>query len=335
MFIIAEIAQAHEGSLGIAHSYIDALAETGVNAVKFQTHIAEAESSPFEPFRINFSYEDKTRYDYWKRMEFNFEQWQGLKKHCEDKNLEFISSPFTVQAVNLLNELNVTKFKVGSGDISNYLMLEAIGKTGKQIIISSGMSNWTELDETMNFMINHKNKISLMQCTTSYPTKPEQWNLHQINEIKKRYHVPVGFSDHSSDIFACLAAAALGADLLEFHVVFDKSMFGPDSKSSIQINQVKKLVTGVNEITKSINSNIDYKNNNVEFTDIKEIFGKSLSINRDLPKGHIICFDDIESKKPAKMGISAKNFKLVIGKKLKKNLNQWDFLNFEDIEEIS
>lgn len=104
MFLIAEIGQAHEGSLGIAHSYIDALATTGVNAVKFQTHIAHAESSEFEPFRVKFSYEDDTRYDYWKRMEFSAEQWAGLKQHCDDKGLEFISSPFSNAAVDLLEK---------------------------------------------------------------------------------------------------------------------------------------------------------------------------------------------------------------------------------------
>ena len=111
MFIIAEIAQAHEGSLGIAHSYIDALSETGVNAVKFQTHIAEAESSVFEPFRVKFSYEDNTRIDYWKRMEFTPEQWKGLKEHCDEVGLEFMSSPFSLAAVELLESVGIQKGK--------------------------------------------------------------------------------------------------------------------------------------------------------------------------------------------------------------------------------
>lgn len=115
LFLIAEIAQAHEGSLGIAHSYIDALAETGVNAVKFQTHIAEAESSAFEPFRIKFSYEDATRYDYWKRMEFTPAQWDGLREHCDRAGLEFISSPFSLAAVDLLETVGVKRYKIGSG----------------------------------------------------------------------------------------------------------------------------------------------------------------------------------------------------------------------------
>src|SRR6476620_1801526 len=128
--IIAEIAQAHEGSLGIAHSYIDALKPTGVNVVKFQTHIAAAESSAFEPFRVKFSFEDETRYDYWKRMEFTPEQWAGLKKHCEDCGLEFISSPFSNAAVDLLESLNVKRYKIGSGEVTNRLMMEKIAKTG-------------------------------------------------------------------------------------------------------------------------------------------------------------------------------------------------------------
>ena len=129
--IIAEIGQAHEGSLGIAHSYIDALFDAGVTAIKWQIHIAEAESSIHEPFRVKFSYEDKTRFDYWKRMEFTPEQWNGLKKHCETKGLEFISSPFSNAAVELVEKIGVKRYKVGSGEVSNFLMLEQIAKTGK------------------------------------------------------------------------------------------------------------------------------------------------------------------------------------------------------------
>ena len=156
-FLIAEIGQAHDGSLGMLHSYIDALGDTGVNAIKFQTHIAEAESSEYEPFRVKFSYQDKTRYDYWKRMEFTLDQWKEIKKHCDDLNLEFISSPFSNLAVDWLEEIGVQKYKIASGEINNHLMLEKIAKTGKDIILSSGLSNFTELDETINFLKSYKN----------------------------------------------------------------------------------------------------------------------------------------------------------------------------------
>ena len=254
MYIIAEIAQAHDGSLGIAHSYIDVLAETGVHAVKFQTHIAYAESSVHEPFRVKFSYEDATRYDYWKRMEFTAEQWAGIKSHCEEKGLEFISSPFSCAAVDLLQQLGVQKYKIGSGEVSNLLMLEKIALTGKGIILSSGMSSLKELDAAIGFLKPFGNSISILQCTTAYPTVAGQWGLDVIRVLKDRYHLPVGFSDHSGDIYACLAATALGAQLLEFHAVFDKRMFGPDAKASLTIDQIRKLVQGVKEISKDLSA---------------------------------------------------------------------------------
>ncbi len=331
IFLIAEIGQAHEGSLGVAHSYIDSLAGTGVNAVKFQTHIAHAESSIHEPFRVKFSYEDETRYDYWKRMEFTPEQWAGLKQHCEDKGLEFISSPFSNAAVDLLERVGVQRYKIGSGEVSNFLMLEKIAKTGKPILVSSGMSNWTELDQTVAFLKPFGNALTLLQCTTAYPTKPEQWGLNVIQQLKERYHLPVGFSDHSGDIYACLAAATLGAEVLEFHAVFDKRMFGPDAVASMTINQIKQLVEGVRQIEASLNAGID-KNNNDHFQPLKAIFEKSLAVNKDLKAGHLIGIDDLEAKKPKGYGITTANFKEIIGRKLTRNKLAWEFLTEEDFK---
>ena len=331
MYIIAEIAQAHDGSLGIAHSYIDVLAETGVHAVKFQTHIAYAESSVHEPFRVKFSYEDATRYDYWKRMEFTAEQWAGIKSHCEEKGLEFISSPFSCAAVDLLQQLGVQKYKIGSGEVSNLLMLEKIALTGKDILLSSGMSSLNELDATVGFLKPFGNSISVLQCTTAYPTVAGQWGLDVISVLKDRYHLPVGFSDHSGDIYACLAATALGAQLLEFHAVFDKRMFGPDAKASLTIDQIKNLVQGVNEISKDLSTKSN-KDSSESFSDLKKIFQKSLAVNKDLDAGHIISFDDLEAKKPAGFGIDAKDFKRVIGKILKQKKSAQDFLQESDFE---
>src|SRR6187551_3419606 len=151
-YIIAEIGQAHEGSLGILYSYIDALAQTGVNAAKFQMHIAEAESSEHEPFRVKFSLEDETRFDYWKRMGFSLEQWKGIKNHCDEAGLDFICSPFSNLAVHWLEEIGVKYYKIGSGEVNNFLILEKIAQTGKPVIVSSGMSSYDELDQTVAFL---------------------------------------------------------------------------------------------------------------------------------------------------------------------------------------
>lgn len=330
MFLIAEIGQAHEGSLGIAHSYIDALAATGVHAVKFQTHIAEAESSAHEPFRVKFSYEDDTRFDYWQRMEFTPEQWAGLKQHCDEVGLEFISSPFSNAAVDLLEKIGVKRYKIGSGEVSNFLMLDHISRTGKPILLSSGMSSFEELDITVDFLHKRKAAVQLLQCTTSYPTTPENWGLNVIQELKDRYGLPVGFSDHSGDIFACLLAAAMGAELLEFHVVFDKRMFGPDAKASMTVDQITQLAQGIKQLEIARQHPIN-KADNSAFTTLKSIFEKSLAVNKDLPAGHILRVEDLEAKKPKGFGIDARLFEQVLGKSLKHPLKRWSFLNETDI----
>ena len=331
MYIIAEIGQAHEGSLGILHSYIDALSTTGVDAIKFQTHIAEAESSEYEPFRVKFSYEDDTRFDYWKRMSFTLEQWKGIKAHCDDAGVEFVSSPFSNAAVDLLEEAGVCRYKIGSGEVNNLLMLEKIAQTGKPIILSSGMSSFDELDVSVDFLRDRDGELSILQCTTAYPTKPEEWGLNVIDELKNRYGLPTGFSDHSGDIFACLAAAAKGAEILEFHAVFDKRMFGPDSKASMTIDDIAKLVEGVRTIRTALTHPID-KRDNTRFAELKGIFEKSLAVNKALKKGDVIAFGDLEAKKPKGYGIDASRYRSVIGQTVAHDMKQWDFLKEDDLD---
>ena len=329
-YLIAEIGQAHEGSLGILYSYIDAIAQTGVDAVKFQMHIAEAESSEYEPFRVQFSLEDKTRFDYWKRMSFSLEQWKGIKQHCDELGLDFICSPFSNLAVDWLEEIGVKQYKIGSGEVNNFLLLEKIAKTSKPVIMSSGMSSYTELDQTVAFLKERKVDFSILQCTTAYPTQPENYGLNTIQELKNRYNVPIGFSDHSAKTATCIAAVALGASILEFHVVFDRQLFGPDSKSSLTLAETKDLVKAVRSLATALSNPID-KNNTAEFIALKQIFEKSLAVNKDLPKNHILTFDDLESKKPKGYGIDARRFQEVIGKALNKDMEQWDFLNEGDL----
>lgn len=328
--LIAEVAQAHDGSLGTAHAYIDALRSSGVDAVKFQTHIAEAESSAYEPFRVKFSYQDATRYAYWKRMEFTAEQWQGLKQHCEEAGMEFISSPFSIAAVNLLESLNVRRYKIGSGEVTNTLLLQRIALTGKPVMISSGLSSWAELDAAVDYFKPFGNEVSVFQCTTAYPTTPEQWGLNLIQEIKKRYRLRVGFSDHSGDIYACLAATALGADMVEFHVCFDRRQFGPDSAASITISEVEKLAEGIRQIRKAQQHCLD-KTTDTQTARLKTMFGKSLAVNKNLAAGHVLQIEDLETKKPANKGIAAGEFQQTLGKALNRNLAVHDFLNYQDL----
>ncbi len=326
MFIIAEIAQAHDGSIELAHSYIDALSKTGVDAVKFQVHIAEAESSVHEPFRVKFVSQDKTRFDYWKRMEFTLQQWKELKKHCEKAGVEFVASPFSNAAVDFLEEVGVNSYKIGSGEVNNFLLLEKIARTGKPIILSSGMSSFEELNKTVGFLKERKVEISILQCTTAYPTQPENYGLNVIGELKARYSVPVGYSDHSAKTETCIAAVTLGAEILEFHAVFSRNSLGPDASSSLEMKEITQLVKAVRNIEVALQHSVD-KSDNSNYIELKNIFEKSLAVNKDLKAGHVLRFEDLEAKKPKGFGIDASRFEEVIGKEIIKEMKKWDFLN--------
>ncbi len=227
-FIIAEVAQAHDGSLGSAHAFIDAIAQAGADAVKFQTHLADAESSQLEPFRVKFSRQDETRYDYWKRLEFTEDQWEGLARHAEGRGLVFLSSPFSLKAVELLDRLGMRAWKVASGEIANAPMLDRMAFTGKPILFSSGMSGLGEIRWAMDRVRSKVSEVSVMQCTTAYPCPPEKVGLNMLDVLRREFRCPVGLSDHSGTIFPGLAAVTLGIEVLEIHVTFNRDMFGPD-----------------------------------------------------------------------------------------------------------
>jgi len=327
---IAEIGQAHNGSLDKLHAYIDAVAKTGVTAIKFQTHIAAAESSIHEPFRIKMATQDKTRFDYWKRMQFSAKEWIEIGQHCKEVGLQFISSPFSNAAVDVLEDAGVAIYKVGSGEVNNFLLLEKISSTGKPVIISSGMSSFHELDKAVAFLKERKVSFSILQCTTSYPTKPEQYGLNVIKELKDRYQVPVGFSDHSAKLATGVAAVCAGASILEFHVILDRNETGPDVTSSLTIDETTQLVIDVNAIQTALGNPVD-KTTSEAFGELKRIFEKSLAVNKNLLSGHTLTFNDLEAKKPKGYGIDAAKFESVVGKKLNRDLVQWDFLNYIDL----
>ena len=226
--IIGEVAQAHDGSLGMAHAFIDAIANAGADAVKFQTHMAAEESTGSETWRINFSRQDATRYDYWKRMEFTEEQWHGLKKHADNRGLKFLSSPFSVEAVELLLRVGVPAWKVASGEVSDAQMFERLVSTGLPILLSTGMSPLSEIDAAVERVKARRVPLTVLQCTSAYPCPPEKVGLNLIPFFRDRYGCDVGLSDHSGTIYPGLAAATLNIQVLEVHVTLSREMFGPD-----------------------------------------------------------------------------------------------------------
>lgn len=331
VFTIAEIAQAHDGSLGMAHAYIDALAKRGVDAVKFQIHLAYAESSTDEPFRTKFSYQDINRYDYWQRMSFTLEQWKGLKLHCDEVGVEFMASVFSNTAVDWAETIGVKRYKIGSGEVNNLLLLNKIAQTQKPVILSSGMSSMKELDRSVHFFKSKGINVSLLQCTTAYPTSPYQYGFNLIKDFKTRYGIKVGFSDHSAKVSTGIAATALGAEIIEFHVAFSKEQFGPDTSSSLTLEQTADLVRAVKDVKLALDNPVD-KNDMHAFQTVKDIFEKSLAVNKNLPQGHILRYEDLEAKKPKAKGINPAEYKQVIGKTLKVDKAAWSFLLKGDVD---
>ncbi|MGD9217228.1 MAG: N-acetylneuraminate synthase family protein [Desulfobacteraceae bacterium] len=319
--IIAEIGQAHDGSLGTAHAYIDAAAGAGADAIKFQTHIADAESTPRDVFRVKFSYQDATRRDYWKRMEFTPEQWAGLAAHAREKGLLFLSSAFSEQAVAMLDSIGMPAWKVASGEIATKPLLEQMAATTKPLLISTGMASWRQIDQSLGWLSGWNTPYALFQCTTAYPCPPDRWGLNLIGEIRERYRCPVGFSDHSGGIFAGLAAAALGIDLLEVHITFSRNCFGPDVPASLTIEQFAQLVTGVRGIEAAVKHPLDKNVLAETLSSTLDLFSKSIVAAKEIPAGKILAYEDLAFKKPGGRGIPASDYETIIGRKIKKTIS--------------
>ncbi len=329
--IIAEVAQAHEGSLGMAHAYIDAIAGAGADAVKFQTHIAAAESTPAEPWRVKFSLQDQTRYDYWRRMEFSEDQWLGLKQHADKRGLMFFSSPFSTKAAEMLQRIGMPAWKVPSGEISNWLMLDQLIATKNPILLSTGMSSLDEVDAAVERIVYAGVPFAIFQCTSAYPCPPEKIGLNLISDFRQQYQCPVGLSDHSGKIYPGLAAATVGVNLLEVHVSFSRKMFGPDVNASLTMSELAQQVEGIRYIEKMQAHPVDKSQMALDMRPLRDMFTKSIIVCEDLAAGTVLKRQHLTAKKPG-TGIPVRQIEEIIGRRIKKALTA-DTLLSEDLLE--
>jgi N,N'-diacetyllegionaminate synthase len=330
--IIAEVAQAHDGSLGMAHAFIDAAAKTGVNAIKFQTHIAAEESTPGEPWRVKFSKQDETRFDYWKRMEFSLEQWAGLKHHAEEQGLIFLSSPFSLAAVDLLRNLNISGWKVASGELTNLPLIQHMTKDKCPIMLSTGMSPHGEIDAAVKVVREANVPMAIFQCTTQYPSPPESIGLNILDELRDRHACAVGLSDHSGTIYPSLAAiAAYKAQVIEVHLTLSRDMFGPDVVASVTPQELKSLVDGVRFIEKMAAHPVGKEQIDPRTAPMRQIFFKSVVPLKDLAKGSVLSDADLGLKKPG-TGIPAAELTSVIGRTLARAVKKDIPLQREDLQ---
>lgn len=329
--IIGEVAQAHDGSLGLAHAFVDAIADAGADAVKFQTHIAAAESTPSEPWRVKFSKQDATRYDYWKRMQFSEQQWLELRQHADERGLFFLSSPFSLDAIELLERVGVAAWKVASGEISTSAMLDRMLRSGLPMIVSTGMSAIAEIDAAVEKIQRAKVPLAVLQCTTAYPCPPERVGLNMLSAYQGRYTSFVGLSDHSGTIYPGLAAVALGADVLEVHVTLSREMFGPDVVASVTTRELKQLVDGTRFIEKMLSNPVDKDETSREMAPVKALFTKSVVARVRIPAGTLVREEHLALKKPG-IGLHPVRISSLIGARTLRAIEQDELLSDADFQ---
>jgi len=309
ILLIAEIGSVHDGSFGNAMKLIDLASECGANAVKFQTHIADCETLPTAPNPRYFSSESS--FVYFTRTSFSFDQWVELRGHAHELGLKFISSPFSIEAVDMLESIGVDAIKVPSGEISNLPMLEKISDSSRDIIISSGMSDWKELDLAVDVLSAVKN-LAILQCSSIYPCPAEKVGLNVIREMQERYNRPIGLSDHTLGIGAAIAAVAFGAVVIEKHLTFHRGMYGSDATHSAEPHEYKLLSDTLGQVCSMLMNDVR-KDDVTPYKDMKKIFEKSLVSKLFINKGEKLSKENLCFKKPGD-GIPASEYKNWLGR---------------------
>jgi N-acetylneuraminate synthase len=244
MDLIVEIGNSHDGSLGIATSMVDMVESTGAKCVKFQLHLPEFESTPDEPFRAKFSVQDQSRFDYWKRVNFTEEEWKYLANYTRSKGLEFLCTPFSIEAAKFLFHNNlVERWKVSSGDCTNLPLIDYMTTTNLPMLISTGLASWEEILKVRDRLgsLNYLDKVTFLHCVSQYPTKIESAGLNIIDDLRK-LSGKVGLSDHSGNWIVPLKAISLGIDTLEVHLTPNRYFFGPDVSSSLTTEEISKIL---------------------------------------------------------------------------------------------
>ncbi len=344
-FVIAEIGknfiqtkedQPWQEYLDNAKALVLAAKEAGADAVKFQTHIFEDEQMNVDVVSPHFKGAD--RYSWVKRNTeaTPIEFWQQLKSFCDEQGIIFFSTPMSRKAAMMLESINVPLWKVGSGDILDFVTLDYITKTKKPIIISSGMSTLEELDLSLDFLKTRQADIVLMHCVSKYPCPPEELNLQTISFLQKRFQVLVGFSDHSLGHDSVLAAVQLGAVVIEKHFSFDRTLFGADHKVSMTPAEFKAMVDDIKAGKKSTIENYgkEIKMLQEDESVFRPYFRKALVAGRDIKAGEILKAEDIYAMRPGGYidGLPSEQFEKILGMKVIKDLKKYDPIKLEFLQ---
>lgn len=330
-FIIAEAGVNHNGDIKLAKKLIDVAKEAGADAVKFQTFHAE-EIVTLQGRKADYQRraKEKKQYEMLKNLELSFDEFRELKKYCDKKEIEFISTPYDIKSVEFLNEeIGVSRFKVASADIINKPLIEAIAKTKKQITLSTGMATLGEIERTISFIRSFGNEdIVILHCTTSYPTPYNQVNMNVLDTLKKAFGLPVGYSDHTLGIEIPVIAVSMGAKVIEKHFTLDRTIEGPDHFASLEPDELKKMVKAIRNVEKAFGSG----RKEITEEEKKNIFfmRRSIHASEDIKEGEIIKESNIKIIRPFD-GIEPWFLDAILGKKIKTNIKRDEPIKWEDL----
>ncbi len=317
VLIIAEAGVNHNGSIQLAKKLIDKAVFSGADAVKFQTFKAKnvlSKNAPKADYQKQTTNLRESQFDMIKRLELDERAHQELIAYCKKANIMFLSTPFDLDSVDLLNELGLQIFKIPSGEITNLPYLRRIGSLCKEVILSTGMSDLKEIGEAIKILTNAgtlKENITVLHANTMYPTPMEDVNLRAMQTIQNKFDVAVGYSDHTLGIEVDIAAVAMGATVIEKHFTIDKTMDGPDHKSSIDPEELKAMVSSIRNIEKALGSSVK-KPSKSEKPNIS-MARKSIVAKKSIKKGELFTEKNITIKRPG-IGISPMKWDTILGK---------------------
>lgn len=320
IYIIAEAGVNHNGDINIAKRLVDAAVDAGADAVKFQTFKAQnlvCKNAGKAAYQLETTEQAETQYEMLKKLELTEKMHEELVQYCRERGIEFLSTPFDVESVDLLLQYEIPLIKIPSGEITNYPYLKKIGKTGKKVILSTGMSTLDEVRDAVQILKNEgTDKIILLHCNTEYPTPMCDVNLLTMKTLQEELGLPVGYSDHTKGIEIPIAAAALGACVIEKHFTLDRTMEGPDHKASLEPHELRAMVCAIHNIEQAMGDGV--KRPSASERRNIGIVRKSIVAKRDISEGEILSEENITTKRPG-TGISPMMWEKVIGQRARKN----------------
>ena len=324
-FIIAEAGVNHNGDINLAKRLINIASMARADAVKFQTFKSEylvKRDAKRANYQIENTENSETQFEMLKKLELDVDTHKELIKYCNKKQIIFLSTPFDLESIKLLNKLGLEIFKIPSGEITNFPLIREVAKLNKKIILSTGMSKLCEIEEALEILINFgtaKKNITVLHCNTDYPTKFSDVNLKAMLTIKEAFKVNIGYSDHTLGIEVPISAVALGAGIIEKHFTLDRDMQGPDHKASLTPIELKKMVKAIRNIEIALGDGV--KKPTISESKNIEVARKSIIAKTFIKKGELFSEDNLTTKRPA-TGINPMRWSEIIGKKAKRDFSE-------------